>query len=103
MDADRVAADAATRYLAGLDERRVAPPADAVSRLAELGGPLPDAPCDPTEVVRLLDEIAGPAEATEAQVSFLNDAVQDYRKEAEVFARRAQEAMASANASGARA
>ena len=66
MDADRVAADAATRYLAGLDERRVAPPADAVSRLAELGGPLPDAPCDPTEVVRLLDEIAGPATVASA-------------------------------------
>ena len=58
------------------------------------------------EQAKLVSKIAGcagPAEATEAQVSFLNDAVQDYRKEAEVFARRAQEAMASANKSGARA
>jgi hypothetical protein len=36
------------------------------------------------------------SEAVEAQISFFNDAVQDYRKEAELIARRAQEAMTSA-------
>jgi glutamate/tyrosine decarboxylase-like PLP-dependent enzyme len=66
MDPDRLAAEAATRYLDGLSERRVTPPAAAVSRLAELGGPLPDEPCDPAEVVRLLDEVAGPATVASA-------------------------------------
>src|SRR5438067_12041197 len=54
MDADRLAAEAAVRYLGALAERRVAPTSDAVARLAELGGPLPDGPCDPAEVVGLL-------------------------------------------------
>jgi glutamate/tyrosine decarboxylase-like PLP-dependent enzyme len=66
MDADRLAAEAATRYLDGLSERRVAPAPGAVARLTELGGPLPDEPCDPAEVVRLLDEIAGPATVASA-------------------------------------
>jgi hypothetical protein len=41
----------------------------------------------------------GASEAVEAQISFFNDAVQDYRKEAELIARRAQEAMTSAKES----
>jgi hypothetical protein len=54
------------------------------------------------EQAKLVSKIAhctGPSEAAEAQASFFNDAVQDYRKEAEVFARRAQQAIASAKGS----
>jgi glutamate/tyrosine decarboxylase-like PLP-dependent enzyme len=54
-------AERATRYLAEIGERRVAPlPAD-VARLAELGGPLPQVPCNPAEVLALLDDIGSPA------------------------------------------
>jgi glutamate/tyrosine decarboxylase-like PLP-dependent enzyme len=66
MDADGLAADAAARYLDALPRRRVAPPPEAAARLAELGGPLPDGPCDPVQVVRLLDEVAAPATVASA-------------------------------------
>ncbi|HEX6122304.1 MAG TPA: aminotransferase class V-fold PLP-dependent enzyme [Ktedonobacterales bacterium] len=55
------AAERAARYLAELDARGVAASEAAIARLAELGGPLPEAPSDPAEVVRLLDEIGSPA------------------------------------------
>jgi glutamate/tyrosine decarboxylase-like PLP-dependent enzyme len=51
----------AVRYLAGLNARAVTPSADAIARLAELGGPLPDGPSDPGAVLELLDEIGSPA------------------------------------------
>jgi len=51
----------ASRYLAGVNERSVAPPAEAVARLQELGGPLPDASADPSQLLALLDEIGSPA------------------------------------------
>lgn len=51
----------AFRYLDGLDSRRVAPDADDVDRLTELGGPLPDGPTDPREVLHLLDDVGSPA------------------------------------------
>jgi glutamate/tyrosine decarboxylase-like PLP-dependent enzyme len=54
-------ADRAARYIAGITDRRVAPlPAD-VARLEALGGPLPQLPSDPSEVLALLDDIASPA------------------------------------------
>ena len=54
-------ADRAARYLAGIADRRVAPlPAD-VARLEALGGPLPQLPSDPSEVLALLDDIGSPA------------------------------------------
>ena len=56
-----LAASRATRYLASLDARAVAPSPDSIAQLAELGGPLPDAPSDPADIVRLLDEIGSPA------------------------------------------
>jgi len=55
------AARRAIRYLATLDERPVAPRPEALARLAELDGPLPEQPGDPAETLRLLDEIASPA------------------------------------------
>src|ERR1700728_2244915 len=54
-------ADRAARYIAGLSNRGVAPlPAD-VARLEALGGPLPESPSDPSEVLALLDDIGSPA------------------------------------------
>jgi glutamate/tyrosine decarboxylase-like PLP-dependent enzyme len=57
----RATAEYAIRYLEGLEERSVAPTPEAVARLAELGGPLPDAPTDPADVIKLLDEVGSPA------------------------------------------
>src|SRR4051812_37283022 len=56
----RTTTENAIRYLDGLDERSVFPTPEAIARLAELGGALPDAPTDPAEVLRLLDEIGSP-------------------------------------------
>ena len=56
-----VAAERAARYLESLSERSVFPSADAVKRLAELGGPLSAEAMEPAEVLRLLDEIGSPA------------------------------------------
>ncbi len=57
----RLSAERAIRYLETLDERGVAPTPAALERLAELGGPLPEAPADPAEVIDLLDRIGSPA------------------------------------------
>jgi glutamate/tyrosine decarboxylase-like PLP-dependent enzyme len=54
-------ASRASRYLAGINERSVAPSSAAIARLQELGGPLPDASADPAELLALLDEIGSPA------------------------------------------
>jgi glutamate/tyrosine decarboxylase-like PLP-dependent enzyme len=55
------AADRARRYLDGLPARSVWPTPEAVARLNELGGPLPDAPSDPASVLAALDEVGSPA------------------------------------------
>lgn len=62
----RDVANRASRYLAGLDGRSVAPPDGAVKRLPELGGPLPDEPTGPAEVLALLDEVGSPATVVSA-------------------------------------
>jgi glutamate/tyrosine decarboxylase-like PLP-dependent enzyme len=54
-------ASRASRYLAGINERPVAPLAEALARLQELGGALPDASADPAQILALLDEIGSPA------------------------------------------
>ena len=54
-------ADRAIRYLEGLDARSVAPTPAALAELARLGGSLPDGPCDPREVLALLDDVGSPA------------------------------------------
>ncbi|MBW2617830.1 MAG: aspartate aminotransferase family protein [Deltaproteobacteria bacterium] len=51
----------AGRYLDGLDERPVAPSAEAVARLEDLKEEFPDQPTDPKEVVELLDHLGSPA------------------------------------------
>jgi glutamate/tyrosine decarboxylase-like PLP-dependent enzyme len=55
------AATRASRYLAGINERSVAPSSEVIARLSELGGPLPDASADPAELLALLDDIGSPA------------------------------------------
>ena len=55
------AASRAARYVAGIDTRRVAPLPEDIARLEVLGGPLPESPCDPREVLALLDEVGSPA------------------------------------------
>jgi glutamate/tyrosine decarboxylase-like PLP-dependent enzyme len=55
------AAERGARYLAGVNDRPVAPTPAALERLPELGGPLPEAPSDPAAVLALLDEIGSPA------------------------------------------
>jgi glutamate/tyrosine decarboxylase-like PLP-dependent enzyme len=56
----------ASDYLAGLDNRSVAPLPEALERLKLLDSPLQDAPVDPLEVLRQLDEIASPATVASA-------------------------------------
>lgn len=51
----------AASYLSQVNHRSVAPSAEAVSRLHELGGPLPDQPTDPIQILALLDEVGSPA------------------------------------------
>lgn len=48
-------------YVEQIRERRVAPDPKDVAQLEQLGGPLPDAPCDPQEVLAMLDEFGSPA------------------------------------------
>ncbi len=55
------AAARAIRYLDGLGTRSVAPSAQAVARLAELDGRLPEDPTDPAAVLALLDDVGSPA------------------------------------------
>ncbi len=55
------AAARAIHYHETVNERPVFPPHIAVERLNELGGPLPEQPGDPAEVLTLLDEVGSPA------------------------------------------
>jgi glutamate/tyrosine decarboxylase-like PLP-dependent enzyme len=60
------AAARANRYLKELKTRSVAPSSDAVSRLPDLGGPLPQHPTDPEGVLAALDAIGSPATVASA-------------------------------------
>jgi glutamate/tyrosine decarboxylase-like PLP-dependent enzyme len=55
------AAKRGARYVSEIDHRRVAPLPEHVERLQALGGPLPESPSDPAEVLALLDEFGSPA------------------------------------------
>ncbi len=61
-----MAAERAIEYRAGLTERNVAPLPEAVARLVELEGQLPEESADPMEVLALLDEIGSPATVASA-------------------------------------
>jgi glutamate/tyrosine decarboxylase-like PLP-dependent enzyme len=56
----------ATRYLAGLPDRRVSPSAAAVAGLTALAGPWPEGPTDPQAVLALLDDVGSPATVASA-------------------------------------
>ncbi len=60
------AAAHASDYIEGLDKRAVAPSPEAVARLGELGGPLPEGPQDPEEVLALLHNVGSPATVASA-------------------------------------
>jgi glutamate/tyrosine decarboxylase-like PLP-dependent enzyme len=62
----RDTAERATRYLAGLEDRRVAPTMDAVQRLTALAGPFPDGPADAADTLTLLDDLGSPATVASA-------------------------------------
>ena len=51
----------AARYLAAIGGRKVSPNAEQIARLDALGGPLPENPCAPSEVLPLLDDLGSPA------------------------------------------
>src|SRR5947199_408803 len=57
----RTTAELAARYLAGLQDRAVAPTPEALANLRRLDEPLPEHPTDPSTVIRLLDDIGSPA------------------------------------------
>src|SRR5262249_52554736 len=49
------------RYSAAVRGMRVAPRAQDIERLEALGGPLPQDPSDPIEILALLDDVGSPA------------------------------------------
>lgn len=62
----RMASNAAISYLEEVGNRSVAPSPEAVERLSELGGRIPDDPSDPLEVFDLLDRVGSPGTVTSA-------------------------------------
>lgn len=54
-------ADRAANYLETLQTRRISPDSDAVHALEQFNEPLPAAPSDPAETIRMLDEVGSPA------------------------------------------
>lgn len=60
------AADRAIRYLGDIRDRNVFPADEAVRRLGAMRDRLPDAPTDPLEVLRLLDDLGSPATVASA-------------------------------------
>jgi len=60
------AAERGARYLTEIANRRVAPLPANVAGLEALGGPLPQSPSDPAEVLALLDNIGSPATVASA-------------------------------------
>jgi glutamate/tyrosine decarboxylase-like PLP-dependent enzyme len=68
-DRQQLLLDAARRgcsYLEHLDGRSVAPSLEAIAALTRLGGPLPDDPQDPSDVLALLDGAGSPATVVNA-------------------------------------
>ncbi|MEE8625537.1 MAG: hypothetical protein V3T19_09370, partial [Acidiferrobacterales bacterium] len=57
----KAAAERASRYLEGLDARGVSASPESLARLTELNVPLPDAPTDPADVIRMLDDVGSGA------------------------------------------
>lgn len=64
------AAARATTYLNGIQTRRANPSPEAVAGLAAFREPLPSEPTDPSEVLKMLDEIGSPATTAMAGARF---------------------------------
>src|SRR5262249_46650450 len=60
-DVLQIATEAARRYVSAAPARRVTPTDTALSAWSRLHDPFPENPCDPRDVVALLDEIGSPA------------------------------------------
>lgn len=60
-DVLQFASDAARRYVSAAHARRVSPADAALRALSRLHEPFPGSPCDPADVVRLLDEVGSQA------------------------------------------
>ena len=60
----------ASRYLADAGDRHVAPKPADIARLAELGGPIPQAPSNPAETQALLDDVGSPGTVVTAGPRF---------------------------------
>lgn len=60
-DVLEAAAAAALRYTRTIDDRRVFPDGEAVAALSAFDEPLSSAGADPTDTIRLLEEVGGPA------------------------------------------
>lgn len=54
-------AQRASRYLEEIQSRRVTPTPESIAGLEELGGPVPEGPTEPAEVLALLDRVGSPA------------------------------------------
>ena len=50
----------AANYLEDIQTRRVGPSPESIAALDRFHEPLPDAPTDPAEVLRILDELGSP-------------------------------------------
>ncbi len=57
----RAAAEFAIGYAEAIDDRHATPTREAIGRLTELDGPLPDDPTDPAATLAILADIGGPA------------------------------------------
>src|SRR5262245_21299846 len=55
------AAERGIRYADAINDRSVVPTPDALAGMSRLGGPIPQRPEDPLDVIRLLDEAGSPA------------------------------------------
>ena len=51
----------AARYVSVVNSRGVLPRPEDIARLDALGGPLPENPSDPAELLALLDDVGSPA------------------------------------------
>ncbi len=51
----------AARYVRTINDRRVAPSPESIAQLDALGGALHEHPCDPSELIALLDDYGSPA------------------------------------------
>ena len=51
----------AAQYISGINNRLVVPSLESIAGLRALGGPLPESPSDPAELLALLDSVGSPA------------------------------------------